>query len=49
VNLLDTKVLDEWGSFSGTLDRKMKEGSGNGTSLINFMWAPFWTQTMLGV
>jgi len=25
------------GSFTGTLDRQMKEDSGNGTSLINFI------------
>jgi hypothetical protein len=34
--------------FSGTFERQM-EGSRNGASLINLIWAPFWTQIMLGV
>jgi hypothetical protein len=37
------------GSFTGTFERQMKEGSGNGTSLIKLIWAPFLLiQVMLG-
>jgi hypothetical protein len=35
-------------SFSGTFERLMKEGSGNGTSLFKLIWAPFLIQIMLG-
>jgi hypothetical protein len=29
------------GSFTGTFERQMKRGSGNGASLIKLFWAPF--------
>jgi len=29
------------GSFTGPFERQMKEGSGNGASLIKLIWAPF--------
>lgn len=37
------------GSFTGTLERKMKGGSGNRGPLIQLILVPFlWIQTMLG-
>ena len=37
------------GSFTGTFEEKMKDGSGNGVSLMKLIWASFlWIQNMLG-
>jgi hypothetical protein len=43
-----------WGTlrelrFPELFERQMKKGSGNRVSLINLIWAPFWTQNTLGV
>jgi len=41
------------GSFTGTFERLMKNGSGNGLSLVKLTWAYFffffWIQITLGV
>jgi len=30
------------GWFNGTIERQMKEGSGNGAFLIKLIWSIFW-------
>jgi hypothetical protein len=35
--------------FPELSEGEMKKGSGNGASLINLIWAPFWTQIVFGV
>jgi hypothetical protein len=35
--------------FQGLFERQMKEGSGNGASLINSIWATLWSQIVLEV